>query len=418
MKISLITPTHNLNHIEELYRSILAQTHEDWEWVLYVNGKAKTKYKYELSKSLREDTRVIIRVDESDNTSVGFLKNSAFKLGTGEILVEMDHDDLIVPECLAKLNAVFESDPEVGFVYSDNAKLDMIGDFVPYTPACGWTYDTINFNGIDLIRMHSFDPDAASMAFIWYMPDHVRAWKREVYHELGGHDVKLAILDDQDLIIRTYLKYKFHYIKEALYIYRITGNNTWLERNEAIQRGTIDMFFRYGYQLAERDAELAGLLKVDIGGGLFPRQGYLTIDQEGAHITCDLNNGIPLPDNSVGVLNASHVLEHLKDPLKSMAEIYRVLADGGWAMIDVPSTDGRGAWMDPTHVSYWNENSFLYYTNQDQAQFIRNSTIRFQEFRCHTYYPTEWYARNQIPVVTAWLRAIKSEKRRPHEINI
>jgi len=35
-----------------------------------------------------------------------------------------------------------------------------------------------------------------------------------------------------------------------------------------------------------------------------------------------------------------------------MKEIYRVLCDGGWAMIEVPSTDGRGAWQDPTHCCY------------------------------------------------------------------
>ena len=28
-----------------------------------------------------------------------------------------------------------------------------------------------------------------------------------------------------------------------------------------------------------------------------------------------------------------------------------------------PSTDGRGAYQDPTHVAFYNENSFWYYTN-------------------------------------------------------
>ncbi len=28
----------------------------------------------------------------------------------------------------------------------------------------------------------------------------------------------------------------------------------------------------------------------------------------------------------------------------------------------VPSTDGRGAFQDPTHVSFWNINSFMYYS--------------------------------------------------------
>ena len=63
------------------------------------------------------------------------------------------------------------------------------------------------------------------------------------------------------------------------------------ERNAAIQTKTIELQRQYAYQLAERDADLKGLLKVDIGGGLFPKPGYMTIDQEGADITSDLNEG-------------------------------------------------------------------------------------------------------------------------------
>ena len=32
----------------------------------------------------------------------------------------------------------------------------------------------------------------------------------------------------------------------------------------------------------------------------------------------------------------------MKNPIVTMTEIHRVLADGGWAMIMVPSTDGAG----------------------------------------------------------------------------
>lgn len=417
MKFSLITPSHRLTHIHELYETIKSQTYENWEWILYLNGDAVAD-RVNLSDELKNDTRVRIATDKSGNTNVGYLKNKAFRLGKGDILVEMDHDDLLTPNCLEKLHDAYQDD-EIGFVYSDNAKLPMNGQFTPYNSACGWTYEMFNWkNDRPLYHMHSFDPSAAAMAFIWYMPDHVRSWRKKVYHNVGGHDPLLSVLDDQDLIVRTYLKTKFKFIKEVLYIYRITGENTWLERNQLIQTETVNMFHRYGQRLAERDAELNGLRLLDIGGGIDGRKGYETVDMEGSDIICDLNDGIPVPDNSVGVINASHVLEHLKDPLKSMTEIHRVLADGGWAFIDVPSTDGRGAWQDPTHISYWNQNSFLYYTRQSQARYIRNNTVRFQDFRCQTHFPGKWWQDNNIPVVTAWLRAIKSDKRRPHLIHI
>ena len=234
-----------------------------------------------------------------------------------------------------------------------------------------------------------------------------------VYTGIGGHNEELSICDDHELMIRTYMVTKMHHIKKPLYIYRVTGDNTWLERNQKIQEETVRLFNENAYMLAERDAHLRGLLKVDLGGGLFPRKGYLTVDQEGADITCDLNEGIPLDDNSVGVLNASHLIEHLRDPVKTMREIHRVLAHGGWAMIEVPSTDGRGAWQDPTHVSFWNEHSFWYYTDRNKAQFIRNTDIRFQSYRLDT-----WEMQPHIPCVTAWLVAIKNEQRLPGILSI
>jgi SAM-dependent methyltransferase len=134
---------------------------------------------------------------------------------------------------------------------------------------------------------------------------------------------------------------------------------------------------------------------------------------------CDLNKGIPLPDNSVGVLNASHIIEHLYDKHKTMSEIHRVLAHGGWAFIEVPSTDGRGAFQDPTHVSYWNENSFLYYTHEGLARYIENDTIRFQEFRKETYFPNEWMQSINVCVTVTWLTAVKEGGQRyPHGLYI
>jgi SAM-dependent methyltransferase len=235
-----------------------------------------------------------------------------------------------------------------------------------------------------------------------------------VIHEIGGHNIELSVCDDQELMIRTYLHTKFHHIHKVLYIYRITGDNSWLERNEAIQIKTKELHNQYAQQLAERDADLNGLLKIDMGGGLFPRAGYTTIDQEDGDITCDLNDGIPLEDNSVGVLNASHVIEHLKDPIKTMREIHRVLAHGGWAFIEVPSTEGNGAWCDPTHVSFWNEDSFPYYTKQSKAQFIRNKDIRFMSLRLET----NWWEGTKIAVVNTHLVALKEGPRFPGPVEI
>lgn len=48
-----------------------------------------------------------------------------------------------------------------------------------------------------------------------------------------------------------------------------------------------------------------------------------------------------------------------------MEQSWRVLEPGGLLDIHIPTTDGRGAWQDPTHVSFWNRNTFCYFTAGD-----------------------------------------------------
>ena len=409
MKLSVVTPTHKGIYLQELYDSLKDQTHENWEWLLYLNGGLR---KDDLPSEIVNDSRVVIHHDikTSLSTNVGYLKNKAFHLASGEILVEVDHDDVITPDCLEEVAKGFE-DPEIGFVFSDNAKLQ--DDFIPYGAEFGWTYDHATWKGKEYISMNSFEPSANCMGLIWYAPDHVRAWRASVYREVGGHNENLSILDDQDLMMRTYMVTRFKYIPKTLYFYRIYGDNTWLQRNEEIQEGTVQMMLEWQQRLAERDADLRGLRKLDIGGGLYPREGYESVDIQNGMITADLNGRWPFEDNSVGVINASHVLEHLHDKHHSMSEIHRVLADKAWAFIEVPSTDGRGAFQDPTHVSYWNQNSFWYYTQKYYADFIYNDKIKFQAFNVDTYFPNEYMYEHNIPVTRAYLSAIKSDDRRP-----
>jgi glycosyltransferase involved in cell wall biosynthesis len=418
-KFSFITPEHspeNIPYLLELYDSILEQTYTNWEWVILTNNKCTPEH---LPEKIRNDVRVKVKHWQGETASIGRLKLDSFNLGTGDILVEADHDDMFTPDCLEELNKAYQ-DETVGFVYSDNAAYKMDGEFIPFMPENGWTFGMHNWKGKELIAMNSFEPSSHSLGYIWFAPDHVRTWRASVYKEIGGHNPELEICDDHELCIRTYLKTKMVHIPKVLYIYRYTGSNTSVNtRNADIQVKTVELFNQYARQLAERDAELNGLLKVDIGGGLNPYPGYFTVDlRDTANLQADLNNGIPLPDNSVGVLNASHIIEHLHDKTKIMAEIHRVLAHGGWAFIDVPSTDGRGAFQDPTHVSYWNENSFLYYTDSYLANFIDNTTIRFQEYRKETYYPNDWLKNLNVLVTTAWLVAIKDGPRLPGKLKI
>jgi glycosyltransferase involved in cell wall biosynthesis len=414
VKFSIITATHLKNaFLSDLYDSLVEQTYDNWEWIIFLNGGATPD---RVEQKIQNDTRVKVVVNLDDNKCVGYNKNKAFYHGTGDILVEVDHDDMITPDCLEELYKAYQ-DPSVGFVYSDDAIYHMKEEPIPYTSENGWTSYKFKWKDKELLAHNCFLPTSHSLSFIWYAPDHVRSWRTNLYRKIGGHDPTLDICDDHDLMVRTYLNTKMHHVPKVLYIYRVTGENTWLERNQAIQIRTVELFQKYSWELACKDARDRGLKIVELGGGINPKSGCeINIDLEEGNLKHDLNDGIPLPDNSVGVIWASHILEHLHDKHKILSEIHRVLADGGWAYIQVPSTDGRGAFQDPTHVSYWNENCFWYYTRKDKAHFIRNDKIRFQAFKLDTFW---WEPKSDnIAITDAWLVAVKEDKRRPHSLRI
>ncbi len=241
---------------------------------------------------------------------------------------------------------------------------------------------------------------------IWFAPDHVRAWRKSVYDSVGGHDHEMDVCDDLDLMHRLYMVTKFAFIDKVLYIYRITGNNTWLKRNDKIQQKSYELYNKNVESLAKRFSDLNRLMKIDLCGGFNKPKGYISIDLEDGDIEADLNKGIPMKDNSCGVVRAYDALEHLNDKSFIMQEIHRVLAPGGILLSMTPSTDGRGAFQDPTHVSFWNENSFWYWT-REQAAYIKNTKHLFMECSLFTYFPSDWHKQNNICYVQAHLEKLK-----------
>ncbi|MFC1895145.1 class I SAM-dependent methyltransferase [Thermodesulfobacteriota bacterium] len=69
---------------------------------------------------------------------------------------------------------------------------------------------------------------------------------------------------------------------------------------------------------------------------------YLSADLSNprAMVQMDITN-INYPDNSFSVIYCSHVLEHIPNDRKAIAELYRVLCQDGWAVLQVPITAER-----------------------------------------------------------------------------
>lgn len=110
-------------------------------------------------------------------------------------------------------------------------------------------------------------------------------------------------------------------------------------------------------------------MKVDLGTAPGAPSGFdfyvdivaATDVPEAKMIVADLNDRWPFYDHQVEHFRAHDIIEHLRDKIHTMNELHRCLAPKGTVDIVVPTTDGPGAFMDPTHVSFWHQRSFFYY---------------------------------------------------------
>lgn len=375
MKVSLFTPTHDSKFIPTIYEKIGDQFWD--EWVILHNGDSRP------IDSLT-DPRIVQFRDFGGMAYVGRLKREAVERTTGDVLVELDHDDLLLPGCIPALRTAFEQNPQVGFVYSNAVHADRDGKAtIPFNEVYGWKYRNFQFEGETLHEHRSFAPTPNAIGKIWFAPNHVRAFRRDSYYAVGGYNADMRILDDLDLMCRLYNHTEFLHVDEPLYLYREHGENTYLKHNAEIQNNVHRIYDQYAQSMALTWAQRKGLRCLNLGGRFDNIPGYENVDVKDAHVICDLDQFWPFENGSVGVIRAWDTLEHLIDPVHTMKEMYRVLAPGGYAFIQVPSTDGRGAFQDPTHVSFWNQNSFLYYCSSQMAKYI-DTPVRFQPLRLYT----------------------------------
>ena len=394
MKISIFTPTHKTDYLKELYVSICQNKYSNRERIILCNNGAK------IPARVRADDRIRAFEFTEEMKNIGYRKNKACSLALWDILLEADHDDLLTPDCIEEVANAFTENPNVGFVYSDNAKL---WPFTPYNPI--YWRESYNYEREwqQLPAMKSLPEIPNNLSYIRFQPDHVRAWRRSVYDAIGWHNKDLEVCDDQELMIRTYLATDFLHIPKVLYIYRITGENTSLNsKNQLVQQKTVEIYDKYIYKIAEKRAEKNNLLKIDLCWGIDPAPWYKSIDIANWDITADLEKRRPLWDNTVWVIRAHDAIEHLRDKEHTMKEIYRVLAPGGILLSSTPSTDGRWAFQDPTHVAFWNENSFRYRIKwRVQPKYIYNTEHLFMESRLYTRFPSEWHRQHNISYVQA-----------------
>ena len=243
MKVSIFTPTHNTKYLQRLYQTIRRQTYQNWEWVICPNNGAIV--------DIKDDPRVKI-YPCSGSTNIGYLKKYACSKCIGDVVMEVDHDDELFENAVEECAKAFE-DSSVDFAFSNCC--DVAENYEPrfFNEKFGWVNKPCVYEGRNLVEMVAFPPDPASVSKIWYAPNHFRAWRKSFYDRIGGHDESMDILDDQDIMCRTYIHGKMHHIDKPLYVYHLHPENTcYGEKNAKIQELCVELHDKYIYKLVEK----------------------------------------------------------------------------------------------------------------------------------------------------------------------
>lgn len=104
-------------------------------------------------------------------------------------------------------------------------------------------------------------------------------------------------------------------------------------------------------------------IRLDIGCSYHKLPGWIGVDIERGTDTDVLGDlhSMPFKDSSVSEIHSRHTLEHVRDPLQCISEMYRVVKSGGTITIIVPHYSNNAYWSDVTHLRPFGVRAFEYY---------------------------------------------------------
>lgn len=122
--VSVITPVYapQPEHLDACLASVAAQTYRNWQHVLVDDASPRADTVPALHRAAAADARrVVVELDE--NRGIVGASSAALGAATGELIVLLDHDDVLLPAAIERLVEALAGAPGASFAYSDNALL-------------------------------------------------------------------------------------------------------------------------------------------------------------------------------------------------------------------------------------------------------------------------------------------------------
>ncbi len=135
------------------------------------------------------------------------------------------------------------------------------------------------------------------------------------------------------------------------------------------------------------NGELLGRLGgiIEKGIGIDKRPSKNSVGENIELIKGDLTSGLPVEDGFCDVVTILAVIEHLEEPQKLIKEVFRILKDGGIAIITTPAPAAKRILefmafrlniIDKCHIREHKK----YFTRKDLARLLENSNLCIVSF--------------------------------------
>lgn len=208
----LVAQYNNGKYFKDCYKSIMAQTYQNWEVIIVDDGSTDDSVEM-MKKIIGDDARFKIEINQ-ENKGCGFTKRRCVELAKGEICGFLDPDDALTDDALAVMVNAHLKNEDVVLAYSN---LTLYDEFM---------------NKRDICKRVQVENGRADFFNLKGEISHFASFKINHYNKTVGIDHYLQRAVDQDLYFLLYEVGNVLFINKELYNYRIHSGGISTNSNE------------------------------------------------------------------------------------------------------------------------------------------------------------------------------------------
>ncbi|MEZ5184640.1 MAG: glycosyltransferase [Candidatus Nanopelagicales bacterium] len=209
--VSILMPAHNhARFLPESIGSVLAQTDPDWELLIMDDNSSDSTW--EVLSDYQDPRIQVFHSDQNRGTAASI--NDLYRRSTGQLIAHLDADDRYRPEFIERQRAFLADNPDIEISGTYTCEIDAEGGSADQWNLSAWFNHQLDLN------------DPANWVWQNRLAHGSCMVRRRVYDDIGGCAEDLWIAVDWDLWVRALAAgHRFHVLPEALFEWRIHGDN-------------------------------------------------------------------------------------------------------------------------------------------------------------------------------------------------